>query len=302
MKTLFVTLITSLLFHAAAISQSSEVLTNKSITSLTSAGMSKKVILSKIQSSKCNFTTDTDALIALKKSGVDQDVIDAMVDKMSGTTTKTETTTTTKEDDSKSTTTTTSSDVTVDAGIIAELKKQGSGIYYVDDKNTLTEVEPTVFSQQKSGSNYWASYWTWGFAKSKKVMSVSGGSANIQFKKARPTFYFYFDPENKSLNSQAQGWMASATSPNEFLMIKFNTKVKNARAVTTASSNAYESAAGIDDEFKHEFKFKKVEKGIYQVYFEEDLESGEYGFMYAGASATNGVSSPKVYDYGVKSK
>jgi hypothetical protein len=85
MKTLFVTLITSLLFHAAAISQSSEVLTNKSITSLTSAGMSKKVILSKIQSSKCNFTTDTDALIALKKSGVDQDVIDAMVDKMSGT-------------------------------------------------------------------------------------------------------------------------------------------------------------------------------------------------------------------------
>ena len=55
MKTLFVTLITSLLFHAAAISQSSEVLTNKSVTSLTSAGMSKKVILSKIQSSKCNF-------------------------------------------------------------------------------------------------------------------------------------------------------------------------------------------------------------------------------------------------------
>lgn len=302
MKTLFVTLIASLLLHTAAISQSSEILTNKSIVSLTTAGMSKKVILSKIQSSKCNFTTDTESLIALKKSGVEQDVIDAMVDKMSEAATKTETTATTKEDDSKSAASTSSSDVSVDASIIAELKKQGSGIYYVDDKNTLTEVEPTVFSQQKSGSNYWASYWSWGFAKSKKVMSVSGGSANIQFNKTKPVFYFYFDPENKSLNEQSQSWIASASSPNEFLMIKFNTKVKNARAVTTASQNSYESAAGIDDEFKREFKFKKVEKGIYQIYFESDLENGEYGFMYAGASATNGVTSPKVYDFGVKSK
>lgn len=302
MKTLFVTLIMSLVFHAAAISQSSEVLTNKSITSLTSAGMSKKVILSKIQSSKCNFTTDTESLIALKKSGVDQDVIDAMVEKMNSATTKTETTTTTTKEDDDSKTESATSEVSVDASILAELKKQGSGIYYVDDNNAISEVEPTVFSQQKSGSNYWASYWSWGFAKSKKVMSVSGGSANVQFKKPKPVFYFYFDPENKSLNSQSQGWIASATSPNEFLMIKFNTKVKNARAVTTASSNAYESASGIDDEFKHEFKFKKVEKGIYQVYFEEELASGEYGFMYAGASATNGVTSPKVYDFGIKSK
>src|SRR5438477_5846084 len=123
MKTLFVTLLASLLLNAA-ISQSSEVLTNKSVISLTSAGMSKKLILSKIQSSKCNFTTDTESLINLKKTGVDEEVIEAMVDKMSGTTTKTETTTTTKDDDSKSAAATSTSEVTVDASIITELKKQ----------------------------------------------------------------------------------------------------------------------------------------------------------------------------------
>lgn len=285
--------------------QSNEVLTNKSVIELTTAGMSKKVILNKIESSGCKFTTDTKSLIALKKGGVDEEVINAMVEKMSNSQASSGTNT----GGSKSSTTS-AKPVSKDAvdytptsassKVIGLLKAEGSGIYYYQSsEGKVYEMESNVFSQAKS--NAWARAFTHGFAKSTKVMSVSGSEANVQFPSKQPVFYFYFDPEQKSLNAQAPTWFASVTSPNEFLLIKFeNKKVKNSRAVTTASANAYEDAQGIDDMYKTSFKFKRLEKGIYEIYFEKPIVSGEYGFMYAGATATNGGSSPRVYDFGIK--
>jgi hypothetical protein len=48
------------------------------------------------------------------------------------------------------------------------------------------------------------------------------------------------------------------------------------------------------------YSIKKIEKGVYQVYFEQDLSVGEYCFMYAGSMSVNGVANPKVYDFGVQ--
>ncbi|MES1223215.1 MAG: hypothetical protein ABUT20_47415, partial [Bacteroidota bacterium] len=79
----FITFLCFLLTVVCGVGQTSEVLNNKSIVELTKAGMSKKIILSKIENSACKFTTDTQALINLKKSGVEEDIIDAMVTKMS---------------------------------------------------------------------------------------------------------------------------------------------------------------------------------------------------------------------------
>lgn len=305
----FILLLSFTIAATGLFAQSSEVLNNKSIIELTEAGMSKKIILSKIESSSCKFTTDTKSLIALKKSKVDEDVIDAMVEKMAGSDSDKasvasgKSSTAGKADKEETTTETakTSAGTSPAASkVIPQLKKEGSGIYYYNAAdNTIQPLDPTVFSQQKNNNN-WANSFTYGFGKSTKVMSVSGNEANVQFKEKTPVFYFYFDPENKSLNSQAPTWFATVTSPNEFLLIKFETKIKNVRAVTTASANSYESAQGIDEKYRRSFKSKRLEKGIYEVYFEsEGLENGEYGFMYAGATAVNGGASPKVYDFGV---
>lgn len=288
--------------------QGIEVLNNKSIIELTEAGMSKKIIISKIEGSVCKFNTDTKSLISLKKSKVDEDVIDAMVSKVSsenstvaknsaGNTAGVESGN--KKKAAEDIMTVGYAPSASSSKAVGMLKQEGSGIYYYQaPESKIYELEPTVFSQAKNNS--WATALSYGFAKSSKVMSVSGSEANVQFKTGSPVFYFYFDPENKSLNTQAPAWFANVSSPNEFLLIKFeNKKVKNSRAVTTASSNAYEQAQGIDDKFKTAFKFRKLEKGIYELYFEKTLEPGEYGFMYAGATATNGGSSPRVYDFGV---
>ncbi|MES1222894.1 MAG: hypothetical protein ABUT20_45800, partial [Bacteroidota bacterium] len=174
-----------------SLGQANEVLNNKSIVDLTAAGMSKKIILSKIEAATCKFTTDTKSLISLKKSGVDEDIIDAMVTKMaspgSGSTEK-ETTTaknTTGEKEKSNTSQPASAGAAgatekpssqpsplPDSKVIAFLKKEGSGIYYYDPSdNSIQQLESNVFSQQKT--NNWNRAFTHGFGKSTQVMSIS---------------------------------------------------------------------------------------------------------------------------------
>lgn len=301
MKSIFIALIllTSL---CRSYAQDNEVLTNESIIELVESKVSKKLILTKIANAPCDFTTDTKSIVALKKAKVDEGIITAMTEKMSSQKTRQVRPAPQKTGAAApaSTDALTKNAAPSASKAVAMLKKEGSGIYYYQSSESkVYELESTVFSQAKNSS--WATAFSYGFAKSSKVMSVSGSEANVQFATANPSFYFYFDPENKSLNSQAPTWFASVTSPNEFLLIKFeNKKVKNSRAVITASGNSYEQAQGIDDKFKASFKFKRLEKGVYEIYFDKPLEPGEYGFMYAGATATNGGSSPRVYDFGIQ--
>ncbi len=297
MKHLFSFLFILLCFSVSA--QQSEILTNESIIELVGGGISKKLILAKIEKSPCNFSTDTKSLVALKKAKVDEGIINSMMDKMASQQVR-QTSAASKASNAANSDAVSKSASPSASRAISMLKQEGSGIYYYQSaESKVYELESTVFSQAKN--NTFATAISYGFAKSSKVMSVSGSEANVQFTTGTPTFYFYFDPENKSLNEQAPTWFANVASPNEFLLIKFeNKKVKNSRAVVTASANAYEDAQGIDDKFKTSFKFKRLEKGVYELYFENPLPPGEYGFMYAGATATQGGSSPRVYDFGIK--
>ena len=64
-----------------------EMMTNDEVISLTGAGLNKSLIVDKIRSSKSRFDLSTDALIKLKKAGVDDAVVAAMLQVKSGATT-----------------------------------------------------------------------------------------------------------------------------------------------------------------------------------------------------------------------
>jgi hypothetical protein len=57
-----------------------EVLTNSSIIAMTKAGLGSSVIMQKINSSRCNFKTAANDLIALKKAGISDQVIRLMIE------------------------------------------------------------------------------------------------------------------------------------------------------------------------------------------------------------------------------
>lgn len=79
MRALFIVafLMTSLLMTRSVDAQ--EVLTNESIVEMVKAGLSERVIIAKIRNSPTKFDTQTDALIALKKNGVPEKVIEAIM-------------------------------------------------------------------------------------------------------------------------------------------------------------------------------------------------------------------------------
>lgn len=258
--------------------QNSEVLTNKSIIDLKTAGLGKTTIIGMITKSTCKFDTEIKDIVFLKKEGIEDDIINAMIDKGSK---KENTNTAISEGASK---------------IVEDLRKQGTGIYYLNN-GVLQEVEPTVCSQSKVGSSLLTSM-TYGLTKVKTKSSVSGSKSNLQLNDKQPFFYFYFNSDQKSLNQQASQFVTNATNPNEFMLIKFDVK-KSERNITVGSANLYEGASsGVDAGNKRSFKFKKLASGIYEVYLENVLERGEYCFMYAGSVTAN--TSPKVYDFGIQ--
>jgi tetratricopeptide (TPR) repeat protein len=56
-------------------------LTNADIIDLTNKKLPKNIILTKIKNSKCKFDTSTEALVALTKAGVDEEVVMVMMEK-----------------------------------------------------------------------------------------------------------------------------------------------------------------------------------------------------------------------------
>ena|SRR5215468_3391402 len=72
----------AILFAAStAVCCQAELLTNAKIIEMTEVGLAPEIITLKIRSSAVDFDISTDALIALKKAGVKDDVISAMVEK-----------------------------------------------------------------------------------------------------------------------------------------------------------------------------------------------------------------------------
>ena len=272
-----------------------DVLTNQTVVTMTKAGLPKSLILAKIQNSNTNFDVSVDAMILLKKQGVDDDVLTAMATKGS-----------------------TGNIISASSANINGLSKNEvlltkaeSGIYSVDEKTgDPIEMDASVFSNSKTGSGILTAV-TYGIAKTKQKAILSGAQANLQLSAKKPVFYFVFPHrapgELGSQNSENVGFYNNASSPNEFMLVKFKVSGKE-RQIVTGSFNDYVGfSGGIDDKNKVPYRSVKISPGLYKVFFEAPLPSGEYAFVFAGTAAnTRGeVPTQKAYDFslsnGIKS-
>jgi hypothetical protein len=73
------TLTASLLTALSTAASAQETLTNQGVVEMVRAGLSERVIIAKIRTSPTRFDTSTDGLIALKKSGVSEKIIEAIM-------------------------------------------------------------------------------------------------------------------------------------------------------------------------------------------------------------------------------
>lgn len=275
-KNIFLTFLIICLFKISL--GQKEILNNSSIIQLHQIGLGSQTIINKIKTSKTNFDVSIAGLGNLKKASVSDEVIAEMI----AVSDKQETAAAIASEDPNDPT-----------------SYHEPGIYYYDDKNhKMIQLEPALFSQSKSGSSAISSL-TYGIASIKTKSSVSGAHASLQIKNSKPFFFFYFEKSNNSLSNSTYAWDASVTSPNEFIMIKFNITSKSREVITGEWNHWSGGETGIENKNKMEFSFEKVTKGIYKVTPKENLEPYEYGFIYAGGSEYS-QSSKKVFDFGTE--
>lgn len=283
----FLTVLSIVLFVAAAgvaVRAQDETMTNQEVISLTKAGLNKSVIVNKIRTSKSKFDLSTDALIALKKAGVDDDVVAAMLQAKSG--------------GAMPASNGGSSAASGDPN--DPMAAHDFGIYMFEDKNgerKMTQLLPSVSAQNRTGGGFTASMTPFGLGKVKTKANLPGTTASLQIKEANPVFYFYLDTKSGGLNTSS----GVPSTPNEFTLIKFNVRSDN-REVTIAKANAYGSKGGLSDEYVVPFTAQSMGNGIFKITSSASLKNGEYGFylINSGGSNTSAAVGAKFFDFGVR--
>jgi hypothetical protein len=257
-----------------------EVLTNQQVVAMTKARLSPVIIIGKIRTSKTNFNLATEELMRLKSENVPDEVVAAMME----------------ASNSKATTVS-----RMGAGDVANADpndpsaSHDAGIYLYeerDGKKQMIQLEPSISKQTKTGG-FFASAVTYGIAKIKFKAALAGQNAKLQVNAARPVFYFYFEVKNSGLSNSSY----YATSPNEFVLVKLNTK-ENSRDVTVSQANAFGAQSGAMDKAVRPFDYQKIAPGVYKVTPTVDLDDGEYGFYNAAGAGPSGGA--KIFDFGIK--
>lgn len=276
------------LINTKAFAQKADVLDNKSVIDLHSIGMDESVIINKIKSSECDFDVSTDGLVALKEAGVSESVINKILDidvRMK-------------------------SEAEAEAAYAAE---HAPGIFYLNPSGEEIELKPNLYSSGKTNSTGrtvaqtvgvisggWGTQMLMGAVNAKTKAVLPTPNAEVQIEETSPEFYFYFEATESGLSNtnNALLWYNVVTNPNELILIKMQTKRKS-REVITARANSYKSKVGVRNKDSIGFRFEEIDVGVYRVYFDKPLKSGEYCFVYAGAVATNAGMGQKVFDFGI---
>ena len=287
----FVCLLTAILMLSVGtgVYAQDETLTNAEIISLHNAGLSDAVIVSKIRGSKANFDLSTNSLIELKKAGVSDDIVGAMLEAKTG----------------KSATAPTNGGNNGSAAVAASSDPNnpslphGYGIYLYEEKDgvrKMTQLTPNVSGQNRVGGIF-SSAMTYGISKMKVKASLPGNTAALQLKTAQPIFYFYLDTNTGGMNTAS----GIPSTTNEFALIKFSLR-GDSREVTIAKASILGAKSGTSDEYVIPFTAQTVSNGVFKVTPNNALKNGEYGFylINSGNSNANGGVGSKFFDFGIK--
>lgn len=266
-----------------------EVLTNDTIVQLYSAGVGENTIVAKIGSSASSFDVSTTQLIELKKKGVPDSIVAAMV--------------------SASSKAAVSANAALNSDSPDPLVPHASGVYLLTETGgaaKMVRIDATTSNQTKT-SGFLGYALTSGIAKLKIKQVIPGREARVKANLQRPVFYFYFDQANVGLSSgNGNFWSGAApvTSPNEFSLVRFDVK-KDRRETAVGQLNIAGAKAGVQDSQRLALTYSDVRPGVFKVTPAADLPPGEYGFIYSASSGSGvglyagGATTSRIFDFSI---
>jgi hypothetical protein len=249
---------------------------NATVLSLAKAGLSDGLIIDKIRSEPCGYDVSTASIIALKNSGLSESVISEMVRRcatMNGV-----------------------RGLAGDDSSPDPLVRHSPGIYVMENwvaPNALQKLRPTKSSGTRTSGNGSIL-----FPLVAKMM-LPGTESHVPVMSPSPVFYFYFNPSDPNVSDFGQESSESAQSPDEFTLITFKLK-GDGRELDVGKASAYEGSVlsfrkGINPKSTVRVDADDLGNGIFRVKPSQPLVSGEYAFVFTGASG-----AARIYDFSVK--
>ena len=198
---------------------------NDSVVALRHAGLGANTIIAKVNSLPCAYDVSTDALIALKKADVADDVIAAMVARCDAA-------------------------AHAPSAVVNSADPASPhppGIYVMQDWLAAPQMQlmrPSKASAIKVSGN--------GSILLPYVgkLALPDEQSRIGVKNHRPTFYFYFLPGDDKVSDFGTPNSVAAQSPDEFSLVRFKVK-KGERDVGIGKVSIYSSRRGIDPKEGH---------------------------------------------------
>jgi hypothetical protein len=251
---------------AATATTADETLSNEQVIALIAAGLSEQTIILKIRGSKTSFDTSAAALVRLKEAGATDAVLAAMLSP--------------------------AAPPQPEAAAAPAAPVYEPGVYLVEGSERV-QIEPTVFTNAKSGGGFWTGM-TYGIAKAKIKANVPGRAAAVRSAQSRPTFEFYFQGSNGLMFP-----VAGASTPSEFILVPLAQK-NDRRELTVGQIGLYSASAGVKGESILQLEVEKLGPGHYRAAPKGTLKPGEYCFYFqspsaAGAAGTGG----KLFAFGI---
>ncbi|HEY2710197.1 MAG TPA: hypothetical protein VGI95_19315 [Caulobacteraceae bacterium] len=264
----------ALLVGASAIA---ETLTDDSIVQLERAGLGPDAIVAKIRTTDSRFDVSTNALVALKRDGLPDPVIAAMVNAFAvgGAPAR----------------------FAGGADLSDPMAPHAGGIYMAEAGPPGMQIlDPTIADDSKSTSAL-AWFFSHGAAPLKITTILDGPAARFGSDAPRPAFYFYFNQPGSGLYKNGLGVLrmpGPAPSPALFTLIHFDVVGGNREALIQQLGAGGDQSGGVG-RARVTFNFAEVSPGVFKVTPDSPLEPGQYAFVYTPSDAQEGEDAEARY-------
>ncbi len=239
-------------------------LDNASVLKLHTAGLGDDVIVTTINSSPGHYALSTDDLISLKRAGISDSIVSAMLRKNSGAGTPVAT---------ASKTTGADSSAAIPPGVT------DAGVYYQDGTGQYQEINPEIVNYKSGGVLKGLA--SGGIIKGDLNGNINGRTSKLPL--SSPITIVIYTLEGQS--------------PNEYQLLRMhqNSNSREFRSKTGGivhqSTGANRDALGFDP--------KKLGPHVYQFTLPADVGKGEYGLLppVTANSQGNAASAGKIYTF-----
>jgi hypothetical protein len=241
-------------------------LTNSDIIKMQSAGLSENIILASVNGQLAAYDTSTDGLLALKKAGVSDAVVAAMISRNAAM----------------------KSGVANPAGTNVPAAAPAGpppgvdevGVYY-QDKNKAWHPIPSDIVNTKSG----------GLLKSIASDGIVKGDMNGHIKGAESA-------TKLTTGSNLLIYMPETFTANDYILVKLHKNSDN-REFRAMTGGVFHSSGGATKDTVA-FGSQKLAPHVYELTFGAPLSPGEYGILPPGATSTSNLAaSGKIYSFSI---